>query len=69
MRTLNDTQLGQIFEKFFLGMQAYDILEVSSHISLVQSACGDFEVTTTQLMARPAKYGESKWASLQATEN
>ena len=68
MRTLRDSQLESIFEQFKLGIRAFDILEASSENQLICSAHGDIRVAANYLISRPAQYGASKWASLQATE-
>ena len=68
MQSLTDLELRTIFENAFLGIEAFSVLEASSGNDLVDSARGDFSVAATLLMSTPARYGESKWASLQAAE-
>ena len=68
MQSLTDLELRTIFENAFLGIEAFSVLEASSGNDLVESARGDFSVAATLLMSTPARYGESKWASLQAGE-
>ena len=68
MRTLRESQLESIFEQFKLGIRAFDILGASSENKLICSAHGDIKVAANYLISRPAQYGASKWASLQAAE-
>ena len=68
MRKLRDSQLYSIFQQFNLGLRAFDILEASSENKLIWLAHGDVRVAADFLTSRPAQYGASKWASLQATE-
>lgn len=64
---LSDDALRQIAEGFERALPASYLLESTDH-SLMYSARGDVEVAVRSLMERGARYGASKWASLQATE-
>lgn len=64
---LSDSALATIEKAFQTALPAAYTLESTKH-RLMSIARGDVEVAVNNLMARGGRYGESKWASLQAAE-
>lgn len=64
---LSNVALDTIGAAFEVAVPAAFTLESTSH-SLMFIARGDVEAAVNGLMARGGRYGESKWASLQAAE-
>lgn len=64
---LSDVALDTIGAAFEIAVPAAFTLESTGH-SLMFIARGDVEAAVNALMARGGRYGESKWASLQAAE-
>jgi hypothetical protein len=64
---LTDAALEAIGKAFAIALPAAYALENTKH-ELIQIARGDVEVAINNLMARDGRFGESKWASLQAAE-
>ena len=67
-RSLTDDELRQIFALFQLGYNALTTMEYLCKNVLVESAMTDINTTVEHIMARNPSYGQSRWASLQATE-
>ena len=67
-RTLSDTELGEIFTSFQLGYNALITVEYLCSNILVKAAMADINAAVDHIMARNPSYGQSRWASLQATE-
>lgn len=65
---LPNSSLEKIYENFVIGLEAHSILEANQNDTLIQIARGDIKTAMNYLMDRADRYGESKWASLQATE-
>jgi HEPN domain len=66
--TFSDQTLDYITRSFKLALEAHDLLEASQGHSLIQIARGDIQTAVNNLMDRGDRFGESKWASLQAAE-
>lgn len=64
---LSDAALDTIGRAFEIAVPATFTLESTGH-NLMFIARGDVEAAVNGLMARGGRYGESKWASLQAAE-
>lgn len=64
---LSDSALDTIGAAFEIALPAAFTLESTDH-GLMSIARGDVEAAVNGLMARGGRYGESKWASLQAAE-
>ncbi|TCM14011.1 HEPN domain-containing protein [Novosphingobium sp. PhB165] len=64
---LSDAALNTIGRAFEIAVPATFTLESTGH-NLMFIARGDVEAAVNGLMARGGRYGESKWASLQAAE-
>jgi len=64
---LTDSALNSIGNAFDTALPAAYTMESTGH-SLMRIARGDVEVAVNCMMARDGRYGESKWASLQAAE-
>lgn len=64
---LTDVALDSIGNAFETALPAAYTLESTGH-TLMRIARGDVEVAVDCMMARDGRYGESKWASLQAAE-
>jgi hypothetical protein len=65
---LSDQTLHYISQHFALGVEAHDLLEATQDLDLIQIARGDIQTAVSNLMDRGDRFGESKWASLQAAE-
>lgn len=65
---LTDDDLRRISEAFFEGMEAYTTLESNLETALIQLAQGDLRTAVEKLFDSGDRWGESKWASLQAAE-
>ena len=57
-----------IFEHFPIALRVLYDLESSSSSDLIRIARSDLDTAAEKLVGRGEHYGESKWASLQATE-
>jgi hypothetical protein len=66
--TLSDQTLDHITKDFKLALEAHDLLESSQDHSLIRIARGDIQTAVNNLMDSADRFGESKWASLQAAE-
>ncbi|MCK0098075.1 HEPN domain-containing protein [Qipengyuania sp. S6317L1] len=66
-KRLSDRALRDIAEAFAIAYPAASTLTSSSH-KLISIARGDAQAAVTNLMAMEQRYGESRWASLQAAE-
>lgn len=66
--TLSDQTLDYITRIFNLAMESHDLLEASQDHGLIRIARGDIQTAVNNLMDRGDRFGESKWASLQAAE-
>ncbi|MGV1901565.1 HEPN domain-containing protein [Agrobacterium sp. 22-3674b3] len=66
--TLNDDTLRELGDDFQRGFIAHDILQTNSDHELIEIARGDIETAVRNMLDRGQRYGESKWASLQAAE-
>lgn len=64
---LSDDALGNLAAAFEIAMPACYTLEGTGH-RLMHIARGDVRVAVASLIGPGARYGESKWASLQAAE-
>lgn len=64
---LSDSALVGIGKAFQTALHAAYTLETTKH-QLMSIARGDVDVAISNLMAHGQRYGESKWASLQAAE-
>ncbi|APO75209.1 hypothetical protein AM571_CH02400 [Rhizobium etli 8C-3] len=64
---LSDAALVAIDKAFKIALPAAFTLESTKH-GLISIARGDVEMAVSNLMARSGRFGESKWASLQAAE-
>lgn len=64
---LSDAALAALGQAFEVVLPAAYTLESTQH-RLMRIARGDVTVAISNLMARGGRYGESKWASLQAAE-
>ena len=67
-RSLTDAELGEIFALFQLGYNALTTVEYLCPNVLVEAAMADINAAVDHIMARNPSYGQSRWASLQATE-
>lgn len=67
-RSLSDAELGEIFASFQLGYNALTTVEYLCPNVLVEAAMADINAAVDHIMARNPSYGQSRWASLQATE-
>ena len=65
--TLSDEALGAAAKAFSSALWASYALEATPH-ELIQIARGDIAAATNALIARGERFGQSKWASLQAGE-
>jgi hypothetical protein len=67
--TLSDRTLEYVLLHFVLGMEAHDLLEASENLDgLIRIARGDIQTAVNNLMDPSDRFGDSKWASLQAAE-
>jgi hypothetical protein len=66
--TLSDDELISLGSNFDLGLRALNVLEASQGQELVNIARGDVQTAVNNLLDRHSRFGESKWASLQAAE-
>lgn len=57
-----------IFTLFPIALRSHYDLESSSESDLIRIARSDLDTAAEKLLSRGEHYGESKWASLQATE-
>lgn len=64
---LSDSALESISKAFQTALHAAYTLQATKH-QLMSIARGDVDVAISNLMAHGQRYGESKWASLQAAE-
>lgn len=60
--------LRDLDQQFNTGLEAHDILESSQKQELIRIARGDIQTAINNLLDRHDRFGESKWASLQAAE-
>lgn len=67
-KTLSDDALRRLWEDFIVGFEALDKLETTQDEPLIRMAFGDIQTAVIKLMDRGDRFGESKWASLQAAE-
>lgn len=67
-RTLSDSELREIFTLFQLGYNALTTVEYLCPNGLVETGMADIDAAVGHIMARNPSYGQSRWASLQATE-
>lgn len=67
-RSLTNVELGEIFVLFQLGYNALTTVEYLWPNVLVEAAMADINAAVDYIMARNPSYGQSRWASLQATE-
>lgn len=65
---LTDRDLQRIGQHFFEALESYTVLESNVDQPMVPLAQGDVETATAKLLDRGDRWGESKWASLQAAE-
>lgn len=65
---LSREAIQSIFEHFPIALRVLYDLESSSSSDLVRIARSDLDTAAEKLLGRGEHYGESKWASLQATE-
>jgi HEPN domain-containing protein len=66
--TLSDRALASIFDNFLFAFKAMSLIEANSGHELMRIAQGDVQTAVAKLMDQRSRFGESKWASLQATE-
>jgi hypothetical protein len=66
--SLSDTTLRAIAGIFEISLPAHYALEANQSLELIRIARGDISTAVDLLMDRDQRYGESKWASLQAAE-
>ncbi len=66
--TLSDEALRKIWDSFLIGMAATNILESNRQHALMDIARGDIRTAVDKIFDRGNRYGDSKWASLQASE-
>jgi hypothetical protein len=64
----SDQTLDYIARSFKLALEAHDLLEASQSHNLIQIARGDIQTAVNNLMDSGNRFGDSKWASLQAAE-
>jgi len=67
-RSLSEVELGEMFALFQLGYNALTTMEYLCPNVLVEAAMADINTAVDHIMARNPSYGQSRWASLQATE-
>ena len=65
---LSDQALKAVVEGSTLAMEAHDRLEATQSHKLIEIARGDIQTAVGILMDSRDRFGESKWASLQAAE-
>lgn len=65
---LTDRDLQRIGQHFLEGLESCTVLESNADQSMIPLAQGDIETATAKLLDRGDRWGESKWASLQAAE-
>jgi len=66
--TLSDTTTRNLFDDFLVGFQAHYTMEANQENELIHIARGDIQTAVNNLMDQANRFGESKWASLQASE-
>jgi hypothetical protein len=65
---LSDDTLDEILRRFLFGLEAHYLLEATASHKLIQSARADVQSAVNNLLDQANRFGESKWASLQAAE-
>lgn len=67
-KSLTPSELEEISRLFKWGIESFEFIRTVSNITFVKEALGDLHSSVTYLFSNPTQYGQSKWASLQATE-
>lgn len=67
-RVLTKEELNAILEAFRVALEDYTLIEQLREDPLAREAMGDYDAAVRELMAGRARYGASRWASLQASE-
>lgn len=67
-KSLTPSELEEISRLFRWGVDSFEFIRAASNLTLVKGALGDLQASVAHLFTNPPQYGQSKWASLQATE-
>lgn len=67
-KSLTIVEREQMLRVFALGFDAFDSLDKTVPIALVDAARGDLIATVAHLTSQPAHPGQAKWSALQAAE-
>ena len=67
-KSLCREELQAIGNSYYGGLQAHSVLEATTGSELIRIVRGDIETAVSKLVGQEARYGESRYASLQAAE-
>jgi hypothetical protein len=67
-KSLTPSELEVISRLFRQGVDSFEFIRAASNLTLVKGALGDLHASVAHLFTNPPQHGQSKWASLQATE-
>lgn len=67
-KSLTPSELEELCRMFRCGLDSFEFIRAISGLDLVKEALGDLHTSVALLFTNPPQYGQSKWASLQATE-